>query len=144
MSPKFVAFAVWLTGVAFFGGIGGYHIVPQLLYLHDLSKSNRVADGEIVETYPQIHSTCKYRFSVDGNSYDHTGRSCGDGHVGQRIAVYFSPGDPENSIDGDPQAWFINDLIPFVLAVVLFPLGAAAIAYWRVRRGGGLWFRGRP
>ena len=61
MSPKFAAFAAWLTGVAFFGGIGGYPVVPQLLYLHDLSKSNRVTEGEIVETYPQIHSSKKAR-----------------------------------------------------------------------------------
>jgi hypothetical protein len=142
MSPKFAAFAAWLTGVAFFVGVGGYHIVPQLLYLHDLSKSSRVTEGEIVETYPQIHSTCEYRFSVDGKSYDHAGRSCGDSRVGQRVAVYFSPSNPANSINGDPRAWFINDLIPFVLAVVLLPLGAATIAYWRVRRGGSLWRRG--
>jgi hypothetical protein len=144
MSPKLAAFAGWLIVTAFIGGIGGYHIVPQLIYLHDLAKSNRVTYGEIIETYPQIHSTCKYRFSVDGHSYDNIGRSCGDSRVGQQVAVYFSPSGPGHSINGDPRAWFINDLIPFVLALVLFPLVAATIAYWRVRRGGSLWFRGRP
>src|ERR1700728_3379418 len=78
VSPRLAATVMWLIGIAFYGGIGGYHIVPQLRYLHDLSKSSRVTRGEIVETYPQMHSTCKYRFSVDGHSYDHTGRSCGD------------------------------------------------------------------
>ena len=144
MSPRLAAIVTWLIVITFFGGIGGYHIVPQLLYLHDLSKSNRVTQGEIVETYPQMHSTCKYHFSVDGHSYDHGGRSCGDSRVGQQVAVYFSPSDPSNSINGDPRAWFINDLIPFVLALAFFPLMAATIAYWRVRRGGSLWFRGRP
>jgi hypothetical protein len=148
VSPRLAATVMWLIGIAFYGGIGGYHIVPQLRYLHDLSKSSRVTRGEIVETYPQMHSTCKYRFSVDGHSYDHTGRSCGDSHVDQQVAVYFSPTDPGNSINGDPRALFINDLIPSVLpsvlALILFPLMIATIAYWRVRRGGSLWFRGRP
>lgn len=144
MSPRLAAIVAWLICVTFFGGIGGYHIMPQLLDLHDLSKSNRVTEGEIVETYPQIHSTCKYRFFVDGHSYDHTGRSCGDSRIGQLVTVYFSPSDPGDSINGDPRAWFINDLIPFVLVLALFPLMAGTIAYWRVLRGGSLWFRGRP
>jgi hypothetical protein len=144
MSPKLAAIVVWLIGIGFIGGIGGYNIMPYLLNLHDLSKSNRVTEGEIIETYPQIHSTCKYRFSVDGHSYNHIGRSCGDSRVGQQVAVYFSPSDPANSINGDPRAWFINDLIPFVLALATFPLFIATIAYWRVRRGGSLWSQGRP
>jgi hypothetical protein len=57
MSPKLAALAAWLVAVAFYGVLGGIHIVPQLIYLHDLAKSNRVTQGEIIETYPQIHST---------------------------------------------------------------------------------------
>jgi hypothetical protein len=141
-NPKLAAFTYWLVVIAFVGGVGGYHIVPQILNLYELSKSNRVTHGEIVETYPQMHSTCKYRFAVDGQSYDNIGRSCGDNHVGQQIVVYFSPRDPNDSVNGDPRAWFINDLIPFALALVVFPLMAATIAYWRVRRGGKLWSQG--
>ena len=141
MSPRLAAIVTWLIVITFFGGIGGYHIVPQLLYLHDLSKSNRVTQGEIVETYPQMHSTCKYRFSIDHHLYQQYGRSCGDSRIGQQVAVYFSPSDPSNSINGDPHAWFINDLIPFVLALALFPLMSAAVAYGRVSRGGSLWRR---
>jgi hypothetical protein len=68
MSPKLAALAAWLLVVAFFGVLGGVHIVPQLIYLHDLAKSNRVTYGEIIETYPEMHSTCKYRYSVEGGS----------------------------------------------------------------------------
>jgi hypothetical protein len=61
MSPKLAALAAWLLVVAFFGVLG-------LIYLHDLAKSNRVTYGEIIETYPEMHSTCKYRYSVEGGS----------------------------------------------------------------------------
>jgi hypothetical protein len=61
MSLKLAALAAWLLVVAFFGVLG-------LIYLYDLAKSNRVTYGEIIETYPEMHSTCKYRYSVEGGS----------------------------------------------------------------------------
>jgi Protein of unknown function (DUF3592) len=135
MSPKLAALAAWLAVTAFFGGIGGYHIVPQLIYLRELAKSNHETKGEIIETYPQMHSTCKYRSFVNGQFYEHTGRSCGNDRVGQQIAVYFSPADPNKSINEYPAALFVNDLIPFVLALVLFPIFAAIVVYQRARHG---------
>ena len=89
MSPKVAAFVAWLVVVAFFGGIGGSFILPQLIYLHDLANSNRAALGEIIETYPQSHSTCKYRYSVEGRLYEQTGRSCGDSAIGQQSPFIF-------------------------------------------------------
>jgi hypothetical protein len=134
MSPKVAALAAWLVVVAFFGGLGGYFIVPQLIYLHDLAKINHETKGEIIETYPQMHSTCKYSYSVEGRLYEQTGKSCGDSSIGQQVTVYFSPGDPNKSVNHEPEAMFLNDLIPFVLALVLFPIFAAVIAYARGRR----------
>jgi hypothetical protein len=143
MSPKLAAIIGWVIPFVFFGGVGGYHVVPQLLNERGLSESAHVTQAQIIDAYPQIHSTCKYRFSVDGYAYEHLGRSCGEYEVGQTIAVYFSPNDPSNSINGDPYTWFVNDLIPFALVLILFPLLSSAIAYWRLRNGGSLWSRGR-
>jgi hypothetical protein len=134
MPPKLAALAAWLIALAFFGGIGGWHIVPQLIDLHDLATSNRVTQGSIIETYPQMHLTCRYRYVADGRSYEQTGRSCGNGTVGQQITVYFSAANPSNSLNEDPEAAFVNDLIPFVLALILFPLLAATVTYFRARR----------
>jgi hypothetical protein len=134
MSPKLAAFASWLAVTAFFGGLGGYYIVPQLIYLHDLAKTNHETTGEIIATYPQIHSTCKYRYLVDGKFYQQTGTSCGDGRIGQQVTVYFSPADPGKSINQCPAALFVNDLLPFVGALTLFPMFAAISAYARARR----------
>jgi Protein of unknown function (DUF3592) len=108
--------------------------VPQLIYLHDLAKSHRVTHGDIIETYPQIHSTCKYRYSVDGRSYEHSGRSCGNERVGQSVTVYFSPSDPGNSVNADPASLFWNDLTPFALALVTFPILGAIAALSRAPR----------
>jgi hypothetical protein len=135
MSPKLAAFAYWLIAVAFFGGVGGYHIVPQLIYLHDLAKSNRITHGEIIETYPRMHSTCKYRYVVEARFYEQTGMSCGDESIGQQTKVYFSPADPAKSVNYDPATEFMVDLIVFVLALTLFPTFAAIIAYRRARHG---------
>src|SRR5437764_6682372 len=98
MPPKLAALAAWLIVTVFFGAIGGAHIVPQLIDLHDLATSNRVTQGNIIETYPQMHSTCRYRYVADGQSYEQTGRSCGNDTVGQQITVYFSAADPSKSL----------------------------------------------
>jgi hypothetical protein len=141
MPRKLGALGVWLVAVAFIGGIGGAYIVPQLIYLHDLAAANRVTYGKIIETFPQLHSTCKYRYSVDGRFYEQSGRSCGDGQIGQLVTVYFSSTDPSKSLNQDPQAYFLNDLVPFVLALVLFPIFAAVAAYMRPDRLWGGWMQ---
>lgn len=140
MFPKLAALAAWLVAIAFFGIIGGSQVVSQLIYLYDLAKANRVMQGEIIETYPQMHSTCKYRYSVEGRLYEQTGRSCGNDHVGQQITVYVSPGDPRKSVNADPRALFWNDLISYALPLAILPIFAAIIVYQRARRSvGGLW-----
>lgn len=139
MSRKSAAFAVWLVTTAFVGIVGGLYIVPQLVSLYALSKTNHVAQGEITETFPQLHSSCEYRYFVDGGIYEQAGRSCGDIQIGHHVTVYFSPSDPSRSVNHDPEALFLNDLMPFVLALVLFPIFAAALAYARPDRMWGGW-----
>jgi|SRR5271156_2299826 len=134
MSPKLAALAAWLIVIAFIGIVGGSYVAPQLIYLHNLAKSNRVTHGEIIETYPQMHSTCKYRYVVDTRTYEQTGRSCGNDNVGQQITVYFLPADPSKSVNNDPASMFADDVIPFVAAFVLFSIFAAMVAYGRARR----------
>jgi hypothetical protein len=113
--------------------LGGSFIIPQLIGYYDLSGSNQTASGEIIEAYPQMHSTCKYRFSVDLRVYENIGRSCGDAPIGQTITIYFSPTNPDKSVNGDPRSLFINDLIPFVLALLTFPAIAACAVYMMLR-----------
>lgn len=108
--------------------------MPQLNYLHDLATSNRMTQGTIIDTYPRDHSTCKYRYLVDGQYYERVGMDCGNDIVGEETNVYFSPSDAGKSLNGSPAAAFWNDLIPFVAALILFPIFAAIIAYVRVRR----------
>jgi hypothetical protein len=48
MSSKLAALPAWLAVTAFFGIVGGYHLVPQLIYLYDLSRSNRVTPARSI------------------------------------------------------------------------------------------------
>jgi hypothetical protein len=132
--PKVAALAMWLMATAFIGFVGGFHIVPQLISLHDLAAFNRVTQGEIVETYPQTHSTCRYRYLVDHRFYEQTGRSCGSDRIGQQVTVHFSPDDPSNSLNANPAATFVNDVSSFVAALILLPTFLATITYIRARR----------
>jgi hypothetical protein len=105
------ALAAWLAVTAFIGGVVGWHIVPRLIVLRDLATSNRMTQGSIVETYPQMHSTCRYRYVVDGRTYDATGESCGNSAIGRQVTVYLSAGDPGKSLNENPDSAFMNDLI---------------------------------
>jgi hypothetical protein len=133
-SPRIAALIAWLIGIGFFGFIGAQYIMPHLIELRDLAKSNRLIYGKIIETYPQIHSTCKYQYLVNGRIYEHVGKSCGNAYIDQPISVYFSPANPDISVNRDPNALFINDLIPFGLALLILPAFAAIATYRRARR----------
>jgi hypothetical protein len=129
LNPKQAAIIAWSIVTIFIGGVGGYHIVPQLIYLHDLGESARTASGEIIETYPQMHNTCKYRFAVDNKTYEIIGHSCGNTSTGQKVTAYFSADDPTKSVNSDPKKLFFNDLISFLAAFLLFPIFAAIANY---------------
>jgi hypothetical protein len=131
MSRKRAAFTAWLLIFVSIGVGGGAHMIPQLIEMHDLAESHSVTTGKIIETYPQVHSICKYRYSVEGKFYEQTGRPCGDDVVGEEVTIYFSPRDPSRSVIADPERLFLNDLIPSLLALVLFPIIGAVVAYGR-------------
>jgi hypothetical protein len=96
MSPKLAALAAWLTVTAFFGIIGGYQIVPQLVYLYDLSKSNRVTLGEVIEVHPEMHNRCEYRFSWDGRVYEHAADRAAIIASGSKSSFIFRQMSPVN------------------------------------------------
>jgi hypothetical protein len=129
MDKKYAALSVWLLATTVFGALGGYSVLRELVQFYNLSKINQTASGEIIETYPRKHSTCKYRFSTGNRFYENFGRSCGKAPIGKKIIVYFSPGSPDKSVNEDPQLLFIDDLALSVLGLVCFPALAAYVIY---------------
>jgi hypothetical protein len=128
---KNMAMAYWLLATLFFGGLGGSKIIPVMIELYTLSKSSQIIQAVVIETHPEMHFTCKYRFTLAGNSYEETGGDCGNALIGEHITVYYSPKNPDKSVNKNPWSLFMNDLITFVLAVTIFPLLAAFVAYQR-------------
>jgi uncharacterized protein DUF3592 len=124
-------FAVLLP-FAFVAVFGAVLIVPRMLEFRRLNRVGEVVRGKVIETYPTNHNTCKYRF-VAGRSFDGTGTGCGSASIGEAITVHFDPGDPSHSTNVDPDRGFVNDLVPFVLALVGFPLIAALGVHLRRR-----------
>jgi hypothetical protein len=96
-------------------------VVPQMLELRRLSRAGQVTRGEIVDTYPLNHNTCKYRF-VAGRTYTGKGIHCGNAAIGQGVTVHFDPSDPSHSTNADPDREFINDLVFLVAALVCFAI----------------------
>ncbi len=120
----------WLFVVTLVG-FGVVFIVPRMVEFYRLSQSSEVTQGEVTETFPENHDTCKYRFVANGRSYEATGRHCGRAPIGGSVTIHFDPRDPTHSTNEDPHAAFINELVPFVLAILLGPM----IAAFGARRG---------
>ena len=129
ISRKHKAILVWFA-VSLVGCIGpGTAMFSNFTYLYPLSKSHQIASGEIIEIYPQMHSTCKYRFSVGNHVYEHGGGVCGQATLGEKTVVYYSPTNPDISTNEDPHSTLIDDLIFSAIAIILFPLFAAFVVY---------------
>jgi hypothetical protein len=111
-----------------------YLIAPDLTEQYTLSKSNQTTQGEVIEVYPHIHDTCKYRFSVRNLTYIKTGRSCGHAHTGEQILIYYSPANPDSSMSINPGSDFVSDLVLLVIVTILFPLAAVFRVYKSFRQ----------
>ena len=136
MSRTRRALLMWLFVALFFGGFWGHSMFPYARKYYELSNFNRVATGEIVEVFPKMHNTCKYRYVVENREYTQTGSSCGYSPIGKKINVYFSPSDFQEAVNEDPKSLLSNEIISFALGILLMPTIAAAGVYWRNRSKG--------
>jgi hypothetical protein len=128
INKKFIAIFGF---VLLFSCTAGANMISLLYELYTLNESKLVVQGEVIEVYPQVHFTCKYRFMLGNKTYEKIGSSCGNERVGKQIPVYYSPTDPENSLNHNPQPKLIADLVFFVIVFLLFPLIAALAVYER-------------
>jgi hypothetical protein len=110
-----------LLPFAFVAVFGAVLVVPRMVEFYRLSRVGEVARGEVIETYPANHDTCKYRF-VAGRSFDGTGTGCGHAAIGEAITVHFDASDPGHSTNVDPGWGFENELVFLALALVGAPL----------------------
>jgi len=129
LMKKLSAFAAWLAATAFIGGFGGYFIVPQLAKFYKSNSNYQITQGTITAANPQTHNSCSIRFTVNDNEYNKEGVSCGDQAIGTHITVYFDPKNPELYANTNPLSLSLKELIPFALALIVFPLFFAYNAY---------------
>jgi hypothetical protein len=121
----------WLSSTVIIGTFLGALVLPNIKMYYSLMNSNDSADAEVLEVYPGSHDTCKYHFSVGSRQFNNTGNSCGHISVGSKLIVYYSPSNPEVSTTNIPRAGFMNEIISYLLALIILPLFAAAANYWK-------------
>ena len=117
-------------------------ISDNLLRYHRLEHGLCTA-GVVTGLEPWNHQAVHYKFNVAGKDYSASGRA-GFGNpefnslgIGQQVAVYYLPGNPDESCLGIPSELEENEIVPLALAGIIFPLIAIAgfsFRYARFRR----------
>ena len=122
----------WLVGIVCVGL--AYGIVGQRIdRLQRLSREFVVTSGRVEAVYPHQHNTFVYSFAVAGKRYEGSGRGGDMFRQGEKIAVYYSPADPDNSTNMDPVEEYIGERNEFVRALVVLPL-FFGLGTWLLRR----------
>jgi hypothetical protein len=126
-------FLLWLAGA---------FAIAIPLYRINMPRYRRLAHGErgngvVRELEPGNHQTVRYEYEVGGRTYSGSGQA-GFGNpeftalfLGQRVIVYYDPGNPGESCIGLPAELIKNEVPPILLAGILFP--AFALAVWSLR-----------
>jgi hypothetical protein len=94
----------------------------NLPFLFTLTVRAESGDAVIEGVMPNQHCSTHYRYQVHGKEF--TGLDSGKCNVavGSHQQVYYDPLHPDRSILTAPKAALINDLIPALLAALLFPM----------------------
>ena len=113
-----VVFAVLSAAVLFYSTV-------QAIDAYALAQHYETAQGRVVQTQCASRLQVAYAFDAGGASYKGNGmahKRCDAYRPGEAIAVYYAPGNPEESVSEmtPPQAWHIR------LALVLSEAGVLA------------------
>ena len=65
------------------------------------------------------HDTCKYLFTLDGQTYDGRGFDCGHYEVGAPMTVYYWPVAPEISSNRQPGSTWLTNIAVAVGALLV-------------------------
>lgn len=97
-----------------------------------LQSSGASVDGWVTAKDPQ-RGAVLYSFNVGGKVYSGSGQAVGNWEEGDRIAVFYMPGDPLISAPGDPKEHVRRQNQILMLAAVFFP-GLIGLLLWRELR----------
>ena len=117
-------------------GLGSLNWWPY----HRVSNRWVSAKATVLQVLPQVHSTLRYDYHVDGRTFqgqmqpwppnpplDKLG-------IGQSVSIFYDPEHPETSVLGDPKPMLKNETISVALAAVLFPTFVVVVWAWKTSR----------
>jgi hypothetical protein len=128
MNPKAILITVltWLVFTIIFAAIG-LRVLDWQKW-HRLAKSGVEAKGQVIGKEPKNHEFIRYSYAVGQQAYTGLG-SAGRGNpefeqlnIGDVIKVFYDPGNPKESILGDPQSQARSSTTGVLFLVILGPL----------------------
>jgi hypothetical protein len=115
-----------MVGALVFGGLGMQIFSVKLFY--QLKRDGVRATGTVTRLQAANHQSVYYSFEISGRTYSNIGRA-GFGNpefcclsVGQNVIVYYLPDEPFTSCLGIPQLLLENEVMPVLLAGIIFPI----------------------
>ena len=114
-------------------GIGSLNL-PTFYRLAERGVSEKAT---VVELFPQNHNTVRYEYKVAGQVLQRRMGSSqpnppsGQLAIGQSVVIYYDPQHPEVSVLGDPKLMMRSEMVPVVLAAIIFPTFLVVVLAWK-------------
>ena len=100
-----------------------------------LMREGEVVAGKVVVTNCDQHQSFRYRFAIDGATYQGTSMSsrCVDLSRGDEVLVHYLPVRPEVHMVGDPEPPLVNDAVTAGAAALVMP-ALLILIFWAKKR----------
>lgn len=132
---------VWLAlSIALLVGLGRLNWP----FYHRLTIHGVEGQGTVVELLPKIHGTLRYKYQVEGKTFEGQQQPWQPNpdldrlRVGQSVVIYYDPAHPSDSVLGDPKPMLKNETISIAVAATIFPTMIIGSWRWQKRRRRGV------
>jgi hypothetical protein len=126
ISPRLAGFLT--TGIAF-----GFFLIATnsqqqgWIGWYQLADSGQPLDATIVSLQPEVHRSCRYRYTVDSVTYERSEGGC-EISVGSNVQITYLPSDPTFATIRDPR----SELCFRVLGATLLSIIAGFVTAFRL------------
>jgi len=130
--PLRYALFIWVIVFAFFAVPG--LVVGNWVLDYELEMSGQHTTGVIVESQPNNHGSCRYRYRVSARTFVGTDQNCPIVTVGSPVEVTYSRSRPSVSVTGNGSGLLAGHLLIALLVPTFLAIGVGRMVARRSSR----------